>query len=193
MLRYRCYLLVLALLLAAPARAQRLDVPLAEPPAGLHWQPLPEARAALLLPDGWYFKPDVQKNSLTYYLTQDAIGESGQYQAGLSLHVVRRAKKFTKLPAPAYAERLMLRAGYGRGQRAQEQGSRQEGPLGLRWVRYREALPDAEPRMVYQLAVANGKTDTLYLLVFEGLEKEWSELWPLGQQMVREWVLDSKL
>ena len=187
------YLLVLLLLLAPAARAQRLDAPLAEAPAGLHWQPLPEARAAMLLPDGWYFRPEVQKTSLTYYLTQDPIGESGLYQAGLSLHVLRRAKKIIKLPAATYAERLMLRAGYGRGQRAQEQGSRSEGPLVLRWVRYREALPDAEPRMVYQLAAANAKTDTLYLLVFESLEKDWAELWPLGQQMVREWVVDSKL
>ncbi|MDO7876821.1 hypothetical protein Q5H93_18900 [Hymenobacter sp. ASUV-10] len=189
----RYLLAILALLLTLPARAQRLDTPLAEPPAGFHWQPLPEARAALLLPDGWYFRPEVQKNNLTYYLTQDQMGESGQYQAGLSLHVVRRAKKYTRLPAPAYAERLMLRAGFGQGQRQQEQGHRTEGPLALRWVRYREALPDAEPRMVYQLAMANGKTDTLYLLVFEGPEKEWAELWPLGQTMVRELTLDSKL
>lgn len=184
---------LLTLLLAAPARAQRLDTPLAEPPAGFHWQPLPEARAALLLPDGWYFRPDVQKTSLTYYLTQNEIGESGLYQAGLSLHVVRHAQKYTKLPAPTYTERLMLRAGFGRAQRQLEQGARTEGAFSFRWVRYREALPDAEPRMVYQLAMANGKTDTLYLLVFEGPEKEWAELWPLGQQMVRELTLDAGL
>lgn len=191
-MRYFLFVM-LTLLLAAPARAQRFDVPLAEPPAGFHWQPLPEARAALLLPDGWYFRPDIQKNSLTYYLTQDQIGESGLYQAGLSLHVVRHAKKFTKLPAPTYAERLMLRAGFGRGQHGQAEGSRKEGPFMLRWVRYREALPDAEPRVVYQLALANAKTDTLYLLVFESLEKDWPELWPLGEQMVRELTLDSRL
>jgi len=189
----RYLFVLLALLLARPARAQRLDTLLAEAPPGFHWQPLPEARAALLLPDGWYFSPDIQKTSLTYYLTPDPIGESGQYQAGLSLHVVRRAKKYTRLPAPAYIERLMLRAGFGRGQRQQEQGSRAEGAFSFRWVRYHEALPDAEPRMVYQLALANGKTDTLYLLVFEGPEKEWSELWPLGQVMVRELTLDSGL
>lgn len=184
---------LLLLLLARPARAQHLDTPLAEPPAGFHWQPLPEARAALLLPDGWYFRPDIQKTSLTYYLTQDEIGESGLYQAGLSLHVVRHARKYTKLPAPAYTERLMMRAGFGRGQRQLEQSARTEGPISFRAVRYREALPDTEPRMVYQLAVANGKTDTLYLLVFEGPEKDWAELWPLGQVMVRELTLDSGL
>jgi len=189
----RYLVVILVLLLARPAPAQHLDTPLAEPPAGLHWQPLPEARAALLLPDGWYFRPDIQKSSLTYYLTQDQIGESGQYQAGLSLHVVRHARKYTRLPAPAYTERLMMRAGFGRGQRQLEQSTRTEGAFSFRWVRYREALPDAEPRMVYQLAMANGKTDTLYLLVFEGPEKEWAELWPLGEVMVRELTLDSGL
>lgn len=187
------YLFALLCLLVLPARAQHLDTPLAEPPAGFHWQPLPEARAALLLPDGWYFKPDIQKTSLTYYLTQEAIGESGQYQAGLSLHIVRHARKFTRLPAPTYAERLMMRAGFGRGQQQLEQSATTAGAISRRAVCYREALPDAEPRMVYQLALANGKTDTLYLLVFEGLEKEWPELWPLGEVMVREWVVDSGL
>lgn len=59
-------------------------------------------------------------------------------------------------------------------------------------VRYREAVPNADARIVYQLALANAKIDTLYLLTFESPEKDWPEAWQLGEVMVREWVLDSR-
>jgi hypothetical protein len=188
------YLFVFLLgLLAGPARAQHVDTPLGAAPAGFHWQVLPEARAAMLLPDGWYFKAEVEKKGLTYYLTQDEIGESGLFQTGATLRVVRKVKSQTKLPAVTYAERLMMRAGFGRGQRQLDQSAAAEGAFSRRAVRYREALPDAEPRVVYQLALANSRTDTLYLLVFESLEKDWAEAWQAGEVMVRELTLDAKL
>ena len=59
-------------------------------------------------------------------------------------------------------------------------------------MRFRETAPNAEPRISYKLALANAKTDTLYLLTFESPEKEWAEAWALGSMMVREWVLDSR-
>ena len=59
-------------------------------------------------------------------------------------------------------------------------------------VRYREAAPDAEARIVYQLALANVRTDTLYLFTFESPKKDWPEAWRLDAVMVRELVLDSR-
>lgn len=184
---------VVALLLARPAAAQRYNVKLTAPPTGFTWQPLPESKAAALLPAGWYYKAEVQKGGATYFLTQEEIGESGEFQTGLSLQVVRKAKAQTKRPAADYAELLMMRTGFGRGQQQLEKATSTEG-IWRKWtVRYRDAQPDAEPRMVYQLALANTKTDTLYLLTFESPEKDWSEAWKLGEVMVRELVLDSRL
>lgn len=180
------------LLPALSAAAQRYDTRLAAPPTGFTWQPLPESKAAALLPDGWYYKAETRKGAATYYLTQEPIGETGEYQTGLSLQVVRKAKAQTKRPAPEYAELLMMRTGFGRGQQVLEKASSSEGNWRKWTVRYRDAPPDADARVVFQLALANAKTDTLYLLTFESPEKDWADAWELGQAMVRELVLDAR-
>ncbi|MDO7848288.1 hypothetical protein Q5H92_18115 [Hymenobacter sp. M29] len=184
---------VVAVLLALPAAAQRYDTRLATPPAGFAWQPLPESKAAALLPAGWYYKAEVHKGGATYYLTSEEVGESGEFETGLTLKVVRKLASQTKLSAQSFSEMLMMRTGYGPGQQQLEKTAVTDGPFVRRTVRYRDAPPDAEPRVVYQLALANTKTDALYLLTFESPEKDWAAAWKLGEAMVRELVLDSRL
>jgi hypothetical protein len=184
---------LLGLLPALPAAAQQFDIPLGAAPVGLHWQQLPEARAAMLLPDGWYYKSEGEKGDKTYFLTGDEIGDSGEFQTGATLHVVRRVKARTRRPAATYAQDLMLRAGFGRHQQQLAKSTATTGAFQQHMVRYRETPPEAEPRVVYQLALANTRTDTLYLLTFESLEKDWPAAWQLGEQMVQRLVLDSHL
>jgi hypothetical protein len=185
--------LLLLLLLALPAAAQRYDARLGPAPIGFAWQPLPAARAVLLLPAGWHYRAEGFKAAPTYYLTQEPVSESGEFSTGLSVQVVRQATTRTRHPAAEYAQLLLLRAGLGPGRQRLDDTAAVAGPW-HRWaVRYREAAPDAEPRIIDQLALANAKTDTLYLLTFESPEKDWPEAWALGQIMVREWVLDSRL
>jgi hypothetical protein len=38
--------------------------------------------------------------------------------------------------------------------------------------------------VIFTLAVANTKTDTLYLLIFESPESDWDAAWKLGKEMV---------
>ena len=180
------------LLLALPVAAQHYNVPLGPAPVGFAWQPLPDGQAAALLPASWSYKADTRQGGTTYYLTQEAIGESGEFQTGLSLQVVRKARAQTRHPAPEYAELLMMRTGFGKGQQVLEKAASTEGNFYKWTVRYRDAPPDADARVVYQLALANAKTDTLYLLTFESPEKDWPEAWQLGEVMVRELVLDAR-
>ncbi|WP_035567063.1 hypothetical protein [Hymenobacter sp. IS2118] len=186
------FVLLLGLLLLNPAAAQRIDTKLDTPPAGFAWQPLPEAKAAALLPEGWYYRAEGSKGAPTYYLTQEQMGESGGFQTGLSLQVVRRATARTRQPAAQYAELLMLRSGFGTGQQVLEKAASTDGNWHKWTVRYRDAPPDADPRVVYQLALANAQTDTLYLLTFESPEKDWLAAWALGETMIRELVLDAR-
>ena len=189
---FRFLPVLLVLLLAWPAAAQRYDTKLAAPPTGFTWQPLPASKAAALLPAGWYYRAAGEKGAPTYYLTREEMGENNEFQTGLSLQVVRKAKAKTGRPAPEYAELLMMRTGFGQGKQQLEKSSVADGPFYKRTVRYRDAPPEAEPSIVYQLALANAKTDTLYLLTFESPEKDWAEAWQLGEIMLRELVLDSR-
>lgn len=189
---FNVWLITGALLLALPAAAQRYDARLAAPPAGFAWQPLPQAKAALLLPAGWHYHAEGTKAAPTYYLTQEPVGESGEFSTGLSLQVVRQTKAQTRHPAAEYADLLLLRTGFGPGQQRLADTAAAAGPWHRRAVRYREAAPDAAPRIIYQLALANTRTDTLYLLTFESPAQDWPTAWQLGAVMVREWVLDSR-
>ena len=180
------------LLLVLPAAAQKYNAALGTAPAGFTWQPLPELKAAMPLPQGWYYQAEGQKGAVTYYLTREEIGENGEFQTGVSLNVVRKVKGKTGRPAPDYAELLLLRTGFGKGQQQLEKASSVDGAFYKRTVRYREAPPEAEARIIYQMALANAKTDTLYLLTFESTEKEWAEAWKLGEVMIKELVLDSR-
>ena len=184
--------LLLLLLLVLPAAAQRYDARLGPLPAGFAWQPLPAAKAALPLPAGWHYRAEGSRAAPTYYLTQEPVGESGEFTTGLSLQVVRQTKSRTRHAAPEYAGLLLLRTGFGPGRQRLADTSSVFGPWHRRAVRYREAAPDAEPRIVYQLTLANARTDTLYLLTFESPEKDWPAAWLLGKVMLREWVLDSR-
>jgi hypothetical protein len=185
--------ILLLLLLTLPVAAQKYNTVLGTPPAGFAWQALPGIKAAMLLPEGWYYQADGQKAALTYYLTREEIGEGGEFQTGASLHVIRKVKAKTQRGAPAYAEFLMMRTGFGQGQHQLARASLVEGVFHKYTVRYREAPVEAEVRVVYQMALANAKTDTLYLLTFESAEKDWEDAWKLGETMVRELVLDSRL
>ena len=186
-------LLCCGLLLVRPAAAQRVDVPLGAAPAGFAWQPLPAIRAAMLLPAGWSYRAEGPKGAPTYYLTQQELGESSEFQTGCSLQVVRKAQARTGRLAPEYAELLLLRTGFGPAQQLLEKTAGAAGPFYRRAVRYREAPLEAEARIVYQLALANARTDTLYLLTFESAERDWPAARKLGEVMVRELVLDGRL
>ena len=59
-------------------------------------------------------------------------------------------------------------------------------------MRCREAPPQVEARVVYQLALAYAQTDTLYLLTFESPEQDLAQARQLGPVMVRELVLDAR-
>ena len=179
-------------LLTLPAAAQRYNTRLDALPAGFDWQALPLHKAAIPLPSGWHFQPETTAGATTYTLTPDELPESGEYATGLSLQVVRKARARLRHPAPEYADLLMLRAGHGPGQQVLEQSAATEGAFRKHVLRYREAPPTGEVRLVYQLALANAKTDTLYLLTFESPETDWPQAWALGQVMVRALTLDAR-
>ena len=188
------YLSILLLLLARPTAAQRYNSRLAQLPAGFAWQPLPAYKAAIPLPTGWHFQLETPIGATTYTLTPDPLPESGEYPTGLALHVVRKAKARLRHPAPEYADLLMLRAGHGPGQQLLDPPTAvTQGVFRNRTIRYRETPPGGgEVRLVYQMALANARTDTLYLLTFESPEADWPQTWALGQVMVQGLTLDAR-
>ena len=180
------------LLFALPAIAQKTNTELGTAPAGFSWQALPEIKASMLLPEGWYFKPEGQKGANAYFLTKEEIVEGGEFQTGASINVNRKLKAKTGRIAPDYAKAFSALGGRGANQELLEERAEIDGPLHKYMVRFRASPPNAASKIIYQIAIGNVKTDTLYILVFESPEKDWPQAWKLGEVMIREWVLDSR-
>lgn len=188
----RSFLLVLwSLLLVWPAVAQTPKTTSIAPPVGFRWQLLPEINGALLLPYTWSYKTETSRDAQAYFLTREKIVGNSQFQTGLTLNVVRRMTTKSRQSAGAYAQAFSARTGRGAGQQVLSQETKTQGPLRLFGVRYRVANGAAGPKIIQQWAIANGKTDTFYLLLFESPEKDWTQAWKLGAEMIRQIRLDA--
>ena len=58
-------------------------------PPGFTWQEIPEMKAAFLKPENWFFKREVDKGTLAYFITKEDIIKSGQFDTGLTVNVFR--------------------------------------------------------------------------------------------------------
>jgi len=57
----------------------------------------------------------------------------------------------------------------------------------------RGCLVEDETTRMHTLMVANPKTNTLYLFVFEAPKGQWSEAWPIGEEILRLMLLDDEI
>ncbi|GAB3581471.1 hypothetical protein [Hymenobacter daeguensis] len=186
------------LLLVRPAAAQMpatqaLIKAQAKEPIGFHWQPLPEVKAALLLPYTWNYKAETSRDAQAYFLTREKIMPGKLFQTGLSLNVVRQMTAKSRQSAGAYAQAFSARTGHGAGQQVLGQETKTQGALRLFGVRYRTTSGAAGPKIIQQWAIANTTTDTFYLLIFESPEKDWPQAWKLGEEMIKQLRLDANV
>jgi hypothetical protein len=181
------------LLLVRPAAAQTSPPVTAQvkEPVGFHWQPLPEVKAAMLLPYTWNYKAETSRDAQAYFLTREKIMPGKLFQTGASLNVVRKMTAKSKQSAGAYAQSFSARTGRGAGQQVLGQENKTQGPLRMFGVRYRAANGAAGSKIIQQWAIANTTTDTFYLLIFESPEKDWPQAWKLGEEMIKQFRLDA--
>ena len=171
---------------AVPGEAR--DLPAS--PAGFSWVELTEVRAALLLPSGWHFRQrgNGDGHTFVYFLSPEPLAAVEHIEAGLTVSVGRKISEGSGVPAPAYAEALS--AALSEGEELVDSWTNTSGTLPLFGARIRRAREGQEPVIFQRLAIGNGTTDTLYLIVFESPESAWQEMWKLGEKMLEQFLLD---
>jgi hypothetical protein len=149
------------------------DLP--SPPSGFAWQQIPEVKSALLRPEGWHFKQEERGGILGYFVTKQDIDEQGHFETGLTVNV------FPRLGGGLAVERgqaLIQRVATAHHEKTWNQ---QVGQLQEFGCEVRDT--DASGTVVmHALAVANTKTDTLYLLIFESPAADWDASWQIGKE-----------
>lgn len=174
--------LLLLTLLATPFLYAGHSTDRPAPPPGFAWEEIPELKAAFLRPNGWFFKREKGEGTLAYFITKESIENGGEFQTGLTVNVFLRKKGSAVETAKEYIDQLTTKK-HG------EEWARNVGQFKEFGCLTRDT--DASGTTVLQtLMVANPKTNTLYLFIFESPEANWDSAWKIGKPIIDSLVLD---
>lgn len=142
-------------------------------------------KAAFLKPEAWYFKRESHKGTLAYFITKEDIDKKGEFQTGLTVNVFKLKKD------PAVERAKYMIDNLAETKHAQK-WAKEFGPFREFGCRAKDT--DASGTIVMEtLTVANPKTNTLYLLIFESPEADWDATWKIGEQIMGTLAIDDEV
>jgi hypothetical protein len=157
-----------------------IDLPKA--PSGFTWQEVPELKAAFLKPNGWFFKQESSKGTIAYFITQEDLAKNGEFATGLTINVFH-------LKEGSAVDRGKTLIDQMASQHHVKTQSRAFGPF----QEFACDLKDTDASgtvQLHALTVANPRTNTLYLFIFESPVDTWDTAWKLGQQIMDMLAID---
>jgi hypothetical protein len=182
-------LLLLPLIIAGICFGAGKELP--PPPPGFSWQPLTSIQGFLLKPDGWFFKHITKGETDNYFITKEDIDKNGVFTTGLSFYSIRHVQKKTGLAPSSYAASLADAA--AAKFHLAERSSSDQGKFKAIRIHYVDAPPDKSSITVSQLFIANDKTGTLFIAIFESPTTEWGEAWKKGQVILKQMMIDDEI
>jgi len=159
------------------------DLPPAPP--GFTWQEIPRLKAAFLRPNGWFFKREERKDTLAYFITKENIEKNGQFQTGLTINVFRLEKDSAVERGKSLIDQLAA-------DKHGEKWARDAGPFKEFGCLAKDTDASGTTE-IYTLAIANPRTNTLYLFIFESPESSWDAAWKIGKQIMDTLAMDGEI
>ncbi len=165
--------------------AEPWEPKLADPPEGYSWWLCPLTKTVLLKPAGWHTKVDLQQGTFGYFISKENIDEQGAFLTGLTVNVVPAADRRFGMPTPQALPALMAQIMKDRQVVSEPQGNDQ-GPFAM----YNVTLIDEDKEdgafVTFNLLMANKKTGTLYIVIFEAPASEWEQAWQIGTPILQQ-------
>jgi len=181
----------LTILLLAFAFGLRAEDPLPPAPSGFSWQRLPPIKSALLKPDAWFFKQSKKGQTDAFFITKEDIDKAGAFKTGMTLNCLRDIEKKSGKSPSVYAASLADAA--AEKHQLVERLSSKQGPFHSVRFRYVDTPAGKENITVCQLLIANDKTGTLFLAIFEAPTTNWDEAWKAGETIFKKMLLDDEI
>jgi hypothetical protein len=157
-------------------------VELSPAPTGFTWQEIPELKAAFLRPDGWFFKSESAKGTLAYFITKESIANGGEFQTGLTVNVFHLKKDSAIERGKGMVDELTAK-------RHGTKWSRDVGPF-KEFGCLTKDTDSTGTTIMQTLTVANPKTNTLYMFIFESPESDWDAAWKIGKPILDSLAID---
>src|SRR5580765_4738433 len=156
------YLILTPFLLATALGAEDK---LSPAPSGYSWQNLASIKSYVLKPNGWFFKETKKGNTEGFLVSKENIDKSGGAKTSLTLNCIHDLpKKALKSPSAYSAEFADAAAAK---YKLVERTTSSQGPFKAVRFRYVDAPAGKESMTVLNLLIANDKTGTLFLILFE--------------------------
>jgi hypothetical protein len=178
----KCTSIIILVAIASVAFA--MDLP--PTPTGFTWKEIPEIKAAFLVPKGWYFKREATDKTLAYFITKENINETGSFSTGLTINVFRH---LASEPAVSYAKKYIGRLAADKNV---EMWTRDFGPFRGFACRFKDNA-NGGIIVMHTLMVANPKTNTLYMFIFESPEPEWPTTSKTGEKIMQLLAIDDEI
>jgi hypothetical protein len=179
---------VIALAIATFATYSYAEDKLPEPPDGYAWQKLSPIKSYVLKPDGWFFKESKKGETDGFFVTKEDINKAGSFKTGLTVNRIPDIPKKSGLKPSDYAAGLAVAA--AAQHKLKDKGAWEKGPFKSVKFTFVDAPKDKESITIYHLTIANDKTGTLLLLIFEAPTKDWDEAWKKGETILKKLLLD---
>jgi len=113
------------------------------------------------------------------------------HKTGLTLNCIQDVLKKSGKSPSIYAASLADAA--AAKHQLVERSSSKQGPFQSVRFRYVDAPVGKESITVCQLLIANDKTGTLFLAIFEAPTKNWDEAWTTGESIFKKMLLDDEI
>ena len=176
------------LFLSVAAITQESALP--EPPKGYSWQWCEDIKGAFLKPDGWFFKKDAKGDTLGIFITKEDIGKDSQFRTGLTVNVIRKVAEKKKIPASEHIRQF--RDSARKSTKFIREWDTDMGPFKAVGFLYEKQSKEGAYR-VHNLLIANDKTGTVYLVMFEAPVEEWEAAWRLGEPIMKKLYIDDEI
>ena len=156
-------------------------------PPGFSWQEIQAIHAIFLKPDGWFFHEEVNGGTLAYFISKQDISKGGEFQTGLTINVFPTLKEGSAIDRGKALVDQIVSTHPGANHWDRRIGPFQE---------YGCNVSDSDQSgtaVTSTYVLANPKTNTLYLLIFESPQSEWGTYSKVGQQILSTMSLDPGL
>jgi len=166
------------------------DLPKA--PEGFTWKSLSEIKAYFLIPNGWYFNYEKNKNTHAYFITKEdyKTTPTNQYITGISINVVTKIKNINvKKYLKDFIKKLKQITKV-----INESNEINFGPFSqynLQYISYSKELN--KNIKIHEVLIANSKTNCLYFIMFETPEELWDINWPKVEAFFQYIAIDDTI
>ncbi|MBL4759925.1 MAG: hypothetical protein JKY80_03605 [Mariprofundaceae bacterium] len=158
-------------------------------PKGFKWFNSQLGASSFLIPEGWFIKEEVNKGHYALFISKEEIKDGRDFKTGFSLNFNTNVTKKTGSKPSDYAK----------GWVSEFQKSMNKEIIEKPWHFESNGFKgfgikskDAEIIM-HNMLIANDKSDSLYITLFEAPAEQWTKAWKIGNVIMNNLRLDKSL